>query len=55
MTYDIDAANTAFTEIRQKQWPLPYGKILDTVAEHLRHSDFDEAEAACAAFLGDNE
>jgi CheY-like chemotaxis protein/anti-sigma regulatory factor (Ser/Thr protein kinase) len=55
MTYDVDTANAAFTELKQKKWPLPYSELLDTGAEHLRHSDFDEAEAACAAFLSDTE
>jgi HPt (histidine-containing phosphotransfer) domain-containing protein len=54
-TYDIDAANAAFTGLKQKQWPGKYGELIDTIAGHLRHSDFDEAEAVCTAFLSDME
>jgi CheY-like chemotaxis protein/HPt (histidine-containing phosphotransfer) domain-containing protein len=51
--YDKKAARDALTEIKQKSWPLAYSELLDTIAEHLLHSDFDEAEAACAAYLSD--
>jgi HPt (histidine-containing phosphotransfer) domain-containing protein len=53
--YDIDAANAALTELKQKTWPSMYGELLDTIAEHLLHSDFDEAGAVCAAYFSDME
>jgi PAS domain S-box-containing protein len=51
--YDIDAAMGALGEIKQKPWPVEYGELLDRISEHLLHSDFDEAEAVCAARLSD--
>jgi HPt (histidine-containing phosphotransfer) domain-containing protein len=49
--YDVDAAMAALAELKQKPWPGEYGELLDTISEHLLHSDFDEAEALCAARL----
>jgi CheY-like chemotaxis protein/HPt (histidine-containing phosphotransfer) domain-containing protein len=51
--YDIDVAMATLTELKQKPWPGEYGELLDTISEHLLHSDFDEAEAACAARLNE--
>jgi PAS domain S-box-containing protein len=53
--YDKKAAKAALTELKQKPWPGIYGELLDTIAEYLLHSDFDEAEAACAAYLSSTE
>jgi CheY-like chemotaxis protein len=49
--YAVDAAMAALTELKQKTWPGEYSELLDTISEHLLHSDFDEAEAVCAARL----
>jgi CheY-like chemotaxis protein len=49
-TYDIDAANAAFKGLKQRQWPSKYSKILDTIAEHLLHSDFDEVRSVITIF-----
>jgi hypothetical protein len=49
--YDIDAAMAALAELKQKPWPGKYGELLDTISEHLLHSDFDEAEAVCAEWI----
>jgi PAS domain S-box-containing protein len=51
--YNIDAAMTTLAELKQKQWPGEYGELLNTISEHLLHSEFDEAEAVCAAQLSD--
>jgi hypothetical protein len=51
--YDKKAAKDALAEIRQKVWHGAYSGLLDTIAEYLLHSDFDEAEAACDAYLSD--
>jgi CheY-like chemotaxis protein/HPt (histidine-containing phosphotransfer) domain-containing protein len=51
--YDVDAAMAALTELKQKPWPGEYGKLLDTISEHLLHSDFDEAESVCAVRLSE--
>jgi PAS domain S-box-containing protein len=49
--FDIVAARAALTELKQKSWPYQYGELLDTIAGHLLHSDFEDAEAACTAYL----
>jgi CheY-like chemotaxis protein/two-component sensor histidine kinase len=51
--YDIDATKAMFTELKQKQWPGKYGKFIDTIGEHLLHSDFDDVVAACSTYLSD--
>jgi HPt (histidine-containing phosphotransfer) domain-containing protein len=49
--YDKKAAKAALMELKQKVWPGEYGELIDTIGEYLLHSDFDEAEATCAAQL----
>jgi PAS domain S-box-containing protein len=49
--FDTNAARDALAELGQKSWPGAYAKLLDTIAEHLLQSDFDEAAAACEAGL----
>jgi HPt (histidine-containing phosphotransfer) domain-containing protein len=41
--YDEITANTALAELKQKEWPKPVKDLLDTIAMHLLHSDFEEA------------
>jgi signal transduction histidine kinase/DNA-binding response OmpR family regulator/PAS domain-containing protein len=41
--YDEAAASAALAELRQKKWPKPVKDLLDAVAGHLLHSDFEEA------------
>ncbi|MDR2696250.1 MAG: response regulator [Deltaproteobacteria bacterium] len=41
--YDISAAESALAELRQKIWPRQTRELLDVIAEHLLHSDLDEA------------
>jgi signal transduction histidine kinase/CheY-like chemotaxis protein len=41
--YDDATANTALYELRKKEWPEPTKDLLDTIAMHLLHSDFEEA------------
>jgi CheY-like chemotaxis protein/nitrogen-specific signal transduction histidine kinase len=41
--YDETTANTALAELGQKKWPHSTRKLLDTIAEHLLHSDFEDA------------
>jgi soluble lytic murein transglycosylase-like protein len=48
---NIRAGCLLIKELKQKPWPGEYGELLDTISEHLLHSDFDEAEALCAARL----
>jgi signal transduction histidine kinase len=49
-TYDIDAAKAVLRGLKQRPWPGQYSKVLDSVSEHLLHSDFDEAEAVITIF-----
>jgi CheY-like chemotaxis protein len=51
--YDKKAAKSALAELKQRAWPGEFSTLLDTIGEHLLHSDFDEAEAVCAAHLSD--
>ena len=53
--YDKKAAKAALAELKQKPLPKMYGELLDTIAEHLLHSDFNEAEAACDVCLSDRK
>jgi signal transduction histidine kinase/DNA-binding response OmpR family regulator len=53
--YNKKAAKDALAELKQKQWPSVYGELLETIAEHLLHSDFEKAEAACAAYLSEKK
>jgi CheY-like chemotaxis protein len=47
--YDINATTAAIKELKQKPWPSPYGELIDTIAEHLLHSDFEKAAEACSS------
>jgi PAS domain S-box-containing protein len=51
--YDKKAAKAALTELKQKPLPKVYGELIDTIDEHLLHSDFDKAGAACSVFFSD--
>jgi PAS domain S-box-containing protein len=53
MEYEKKDAKSALAELKQKQWPGEYGKLLDTIGEHLLHSDFDEAVTVCSTYLSD--
>ena len=41
--YDKKAAKEALAELRQKTWPRPVKERLNAIAEHLLHSEFEEA------------
>ncbi len=41
--YDEMTANTALAELGQKKWSYSTKELLDTLGEHLLHSDFEEA------------
>jgi len=40
--YDEAAAYNALSELRKKKWSKKTNALLDTIAEHLLHSDFEE-------------
>jgi HPt (histidine-containing phosphotransfer) domain-containing protein len=41
--YDKKTAKDALTQLRKKKWPRQVRELLDTIAEHLLHSEFTEA------------
>jgi len=41
--YDEKTASTVLAELKQKKLPHSVREVLDTIAEHLLHSDFEEA------------
>jgi len=41
--YDEITAKEALYELKQKKWPVYTNDLLDTIAEHFLHSDFEEA------------
>jgi CheY-like chemotaxis protein len=41
--YNKKAAKTVLGELRQKTWTPPTEELLDAIAEHLLHSEFEEA------------
>jgi len=47
-SYDERAANAALTELRQETWPPQVMEVLAAIAEHLLHSEFEEAAALAA-------
>ena len=58
--YDKKAAKNALSELKQKTWPRSVREHLSAIAEHLLHSEFDEAaavakDAAVAKSAGVNE
>ena len=49
--YDGTTADDAIAELREKTWPGPAEELLNAIAEHLLHSDFDEIADAVDKFL----
>jgi CheY-like chemotaxis protein len=41
--FDNDAAEAALRELKQKKWPNHIIAVLDDIAAHILHSDFDKA------------
>jgi signal transduction histidine kinase/DNA-binding response OmpR family regulator/PAS domain-containing protein len=52
--YDKKTVKTALAELEQKKWPRSIMELLDNIAGHLLHSDFEEA-AKLAKDYADNE
>jgi len=48
--YDESTAESAISELREKSWPQPAKELIETIAEHLLHSDFDEIVIALADY-----
>jgi signal transduction histidine kinase/DNA-binding response OmpR family regulator/SepF-like predicted cell division protein (DUF552 family) len=43
-TIDTKTADDALSELQQKTWSRPVKKTLDVIAEHILHSEYEEAE-----------
>jgi signal transduction histidine kinase/CheY-like chemotaxis protein len=41
--YDKKSAKDTLVQLRQKTWPRPIREMLETIAEHLLHSEFTQA------------
>ncbi|MDR2695045.1 MAG: hypothetical protein LBC79_01515, partial [Deltaproteobacteria bacterium] len=52
MAYDIDAAENALAELRQKTWSRQTRALLDSIAGHLLHSELEKAAGATENFAG---
>ena len=50
-TYDRKTAKEVITDLREKKWSQQIKKMLDEIAEHLLHTDFDEIKAIVDRFL----
>jgi CheY-like chemotaxis protein len=48
--YDKKAAKDTLAELRRKTWPRPVKEKLNTIAEHLLHSEFEEAAGAAGNY-----
>jgi CheY-like chemotaxis protein len=44
--YNKKTAKTVLAELREKPWPRPIKELLNTIAEHLLHGDFEEAASS---------
>jgi len=49
--YDNKTAKAIITELREKAWTPPVKEMLGAIAEHLLHSEFDEAVNALELFI----
>ncbi|MCL1819316.1 MAG: ATP-binding protein [Oscillospiraceae bacterium] len=49
--YDETSAEAALSELREKKWSPKVNDLLNTISEHLLHSDFDEISAAIDEFI----
>jgi signal transduction histidine kinase/CheY-like chemotaxis protein len=52
--YDEKTANTALEELKQIKLPHSIRELLDAIAEHLLHSDFEEAAKLVKDYAKDN-
>jgi CheY-like chemotaxis protein len=49
--YDEAAASAALSELEQKKWSHSSKELLNTIGEHLLHSDFEEAAALAKDYM----
>jgi signal transduction histidine kinase/CheY-like chemotaxis protein/HAMP domain-containing protein len=53
-SYEDRAANAALSELRRKAWPPAVRQLLSAIAEHLLHSEFEEAAALIKNYIESN-
>ena len=51
--YDESAADSALSELKEKSWSRTTKELLNTIAENLLHSDFDEIVEVVDKFIED--
>jgi hypothetical protein len=49
--YDENTADENLSELKKTQWSRQTKELLDTIAEHLLHSDFDEIVDSINQFM----
>ena len=49
--YDKKTAKDAVNELKQKKWSRPTKELLNTITEHLLHSEFDEASTVVKNYI----
>jgi len=52
--YDENTADRIVTELRKRLWPEPVKELLDTINDHLLHSDFDEISNFISKFINND-
>jgi signal transduction histidine kinase/DNA-binding response OmpR family regulator/HAMP domain-containing protein len=52
MAYDIDTAENALAELRQKTWSQQTRALLDSITGHLLHSELEKAAGTIENFAG---
>jgi CheY-like chemotaxis protein/HPt (histidine-containing phosphotransfer) domain-containing protein len=53
--YNSEAVGTVLNDLRLKKWPKRVNAVLDEIATHILHSDFDEAVAVCTDYFSNEE
>jgi hypothetical protein len=53
--YDKKTAKSALAELKQKAWPRSINEKFSDIAEHLLHSEFEEASAVVMDFMENNQ
>jgi CheY-like chemotaxis protein len=53
--YDEKTVDKIIAELREKPWSRPTKELLNTIAEHLLHSDFDELVVVVDSFMATHQ
>ncbi len=52
--YDVDGANATLANLNKMSWTMETKELLDKIAEHILHSDFEEAASVAKSKLTTN-